>query len=280
LLMVKETLSETFCSAHLWLVKGFKVYPVQPNTKYMMAGYGPHAKSLQDADAIEFWFRYRSSNIAVSTPSNAIILDFDDIEVYNQFEEQSPEAASSYTEGTPRGGAHVFLYIDDELPKFKPVYGLEVKQCCLVYPSVVQGKVYQPLNSQKIITVNGQEALDGFVVWDEPVKPVNSLKVAPGVDFRANWGILAEVKKKWSFLEYLALYEPDLRLMLRGRWMTGLCPFHSDTHPSLWVDTEKNLFGCHACGAHGDLVNWVAMRGGFESQASAARYLNNLKAGG
>lgn len=275
--MTRSELSPTFVMAHLWLCKGFKVYPVQPQTKYMMAGYGPHAKSLQDAEAIEFWFRYRQSNIAVSAPHNAIILDFDDIEVYNRFEEESPEAASSYTEGSPRGGAHVFLYIDDELPKFKPVAGLEVKQCTLVYPSLVQGRSYQPLNDQHIITVNAQEALDGFVTWDEPSKPADRRLVSLRGNWGGNWGVLAEVKKKWSFLEYLALYEPDLRLVLRDRWMTGLCPFHEDTHPSLWINVEDNLFGCHACGAHGDIVNWHTTRRGFKTQLDGARDLSRLK---
>ena len=277
--MTSTELSQTFVMAHLWLCKGFKVYPVQPNTKYMMAGYGPHAKSLQDAEAIEFWFRYRQSNIAVSTPPNAIILDFDDIEVYNRFEAESPEAVSSYSESSPRGGVHVFLYLDSELPKFKPIAGLEVKQVCCAYPSLVQGKGYQPLNNQHIITVHGQEALEGFVTWDRPRDSVARRLEPPKSIIRGNWGVLAEVKKKWNFLEYLALYESDLRLVLRGKWMTGLCPFHNDTHPSLWIDIENNLFGCHACGSHGDVVNWHAVRRGFATQLDAARDLIHLKGG-
>ena len=243
----------------------------------MMAGYGPHAKSLQDAEGIEFWFRARKSNIAVSTPPNAIILDFDDIEVYNRFEVESPEAVSSYSESTPRGGVHVFLYLDGGLPKFKPLPGLEVKQVCCIYPSIVQGKSYQPLNSQHIITVNGQEALDGFVTWDTPHESRESCSVDPRGNITGNWGVMAKVKNNWSFLEYLALYERDLRLVSRGRWMTGLCPFHEDTHPSLWFDVENNIFGCYACGKHGDLVNWHATRRGFATQVEAARDLIHLK---
>ncbi len=34
-----------------------------------------------------------------------------------------------------------------------------------------------------------------------------------------------------------------------GNNMTGLCPFHQDTHPSLQVNTQTNTFYCHSCGA-------------------------------
>lgn len=277
--MTSTELSPSFVVSHLWLVKGFKVYPVKPQTKWMMSGYGPHAKSLQDAEDLEFWFRYRQNNIAVSTPPNAIILDFDDVEVYSRFEAESPEAVSSYSEVTPRGGVHVFLKLDGKLPKFHPIAGLEVKQVCCVFPSLVQGKGYHPLNAQHIMTVHAQEALEGFVTWDEPSKPADRRLVSPSGNIGGNWGVLAEVKKKWTFLEYLALYEPELRLVLRGRWMTGLCPFHPDTHPSLWIDNDRGVFGCHACGQHGDIVNFVAARRGFTTQLDAARYLNNLRGG-
>jgi DNA primase len=40
-----------------------------------------------------------------------------------------------------------------------------------------------------------------------------------------------------------------------GRWRRALCPFHDDHKRSFWIDTERNLFGCHACDAAGDAIN-------------------------
>lgn len=40
-------------------------------------------------------------------------------------------------------------------------------------------------------------------------------------------------------------------------WAQGLCPFHDDHHPSLSVCvTGRGTWKCHACGAHGDLVDF------------------------
>ena len=45
------------------------------------------------------------------------------------------------------------------------------------------------------------------------------------------------------------------------------CPFHDDKNkPSLWVDAERNLFGCRACDARGDVINFVAMLEGWTIQ--------------
>ena len=48
-----------------------------------------------------------------------------------------------------------------------------------------------------------------------------------------------------------------LKLVRRGREFLGLCPFHSDTKPSLSVVDEKNFYHCFACGAHGDIITFT-----------------------
>ena len=37
----------------------------------------------------------------------------------------------------------------------------------------------------------------------------------------------------------------------------ALCPFHKDTHPSLRIDGKKQLYKCFACGAGGDVYQFV-----------------------
>src|SRR5690606_11818944 len=36
-----------------------------------------------------------------------------------------------------------------------------------------------------------------------------------------------------------------------------LCPFHQDSKASLQVHLEKNFYKCHACGATGDVIQFV-----------------------
>ena len=43
----------------------------------------------------------------------------------------------------------------------------------------------------------------------------------------------------------------NIKLRGRGLWRTAICPFHSDTKPSLRINIEKGAYRCMACGAHG-----------------------------
>lgn len=72
-----------------------------------------------------------------------------------------------------------------------------------------------------------------------------------------------------------------LQLRKAGRSYIGVCPFHSDTHPSMRVDGNRQRFKCFVCGAGGDVfeflqqhehmtfpeaVEWCARRAGIEIQ--------------
>lgn len=48
-----------------------------------------------------------------------------------------------------------------------------------------------------------------------------------------------------------------IRLTPRGKEFVGLCPFHADKTPSLYVNNEKRIFKCFACGAGGDAIGFV-----------------------
>jgi len=49
-------------------------------------------------------------------------------------------------------------------------------------------------------------------------------------------------------------------LTRKGREMVGLCPFHDDHRPSLYVNPAKQIFKCFACGAGGSVFTFVQMR--------------------
>lgn len=51
-----------------------------------------------------------------------------------------------------------------------------------------------------------------------------------------------------------------LNLTKKGREMVGLCPFHEDHRPSLYVNPTKQIFKCFACGAGGDVLKFIQMR--------------------
>jgi hypothetical protein len=59
-------------------------------------------------------------------------------------------------------------------------------------------------------------------------------------------------------LDYYA--DQGLPLHGRGPWRDALCPFHSDSRPSLRVNASSGAFRCMACGASGGDVLAYHMR--------------------
>ena len=51
-----------------------------------------------------------------------------------------------------------------------------------------------------------------------------------------------------------------LSLQKKGKELVGLCPFHNDHKPSLYVNPIKQIFKCFACGAGGDVIKFVQLR--------------------
>jgi len=48
-------------------------------------------------------------------------------------------------------------------------------------------------------------------------------------------------------------------LTRRGSEWVGICPFHEDHRPSMYVTEVKQIFKCFACGAGGDVFKFVQM---------------------
>jgi len=52
-------------------------------------------------------------------------------------------------------------------------------------------------------------------------------------------------------------------LKKKGREWLGLCPFHEDHRPSLYVNPDKQIYKCFACGAGGGVFTFVQAREGL-----------------
>ncbi len=60
-------------------------------------------------------------------------------------------------------------------------------------------------------------------------------------------------------------------LKKKGRELVGLCPFHEDHRPSLYVNPVKQIYKCFACGAGGDVLKFVQMREGLSFPQAVER---------
>ncbi len=49
----------------------------------------------------------------------------------------------------------------------------------------------------------------------------------------------------------------QLPLKRAGREFKVVCPFHDDTNPSMYVNPQKGIFKCFACGAGGNALTWM-----------------------
>ncbi len=57
--------------------------------------------------------------------------------------------------------------------------------------------------------------------------------------------------------DIVRLISEHLSLQPRGREFLGLCPFHDDHSPSMYVSPAKQIYKCFSCGAGGDVFSFV-----------------------
>ena len=64
-----------------------------------------------------------------------------------------------------------------------------------------------------------------------------------------------EIRSHSDIVEVISKYIP---LSKKGKSFVGNCPFHDDHDPSMSVSQEKQIFKCFACGAGGNVFNFVS----------------------
>jgi putative DNA primase/helicase len=69
-----------------------------------------------------------------------------------------------------------------------------------------------------------------------------------------------------------AVIGSQVQLTRNGDEWLGLCPFHHERSPSFTINEAKGFYHCFGCGAHGDVIRFVADFFGLDFQA-ACRWL-------
>ena len=69
--------------------------------------------------------------------------------------------------------------------------------------------------------------------------------------------IIARIQQANDIVEVIGEH---LSLVKKGKELVGICPFHTDHRPSMYVNPTKQIFKCFACGAGGDVLKFVQMR--------------------
>lgn len=71
----------------------------------------------------------------------------------------------------------------------------------------------------------------------------------------------------------------NVQLRKRGSKLVGLCPLHSETHPSFFVYPESNRFKCYGCNQGGDVIDFVKLAHGYSFKKAVTYLCQNKKKG-
>lgn len=66
--------------------------------------------------------------------------------------------------------------------------------------------------------------------------------------------VIDEVLRRHDIAETVGRY---VHLSKNGKYLKGLCPFHSEKTPSFTVTPEKQIFHCYGCGKGGNVIKFV-----------------------
>lgn len=72
---------------------------------------------------------------------------------------------------------------------------------------------------------------------------------------------VGELKRRADFVAIVSRYT---RLHRAGQQYLGLCPFHSESTPSFYVEPERKIWKCFGCGLGGDVIDFVMVAEGCE----------------
>lgn len=260
-----------------WIDNGFALLPCQPESKSLVEGFGIHRTKISSLLIAAVWWAGSSRvNLSVAAPAGAFILDFDDACLYASWVRVVGELAKTYTESTPRGGRHAFYFGNPPRGvKLRP--GAELKQNCLVAPSTLSGKKYHR-------GVGAILCVDAVAILSSLSEPgyrtphlLQTLQIeAAAHALRGDTGssTVARIKEHYKPLMVLERYVPGFEVFGHGRFVLVRCPFHKGGHelkPSMWVDIERNLWGCHSCHEHGDVINLYAKLQGITDREAIRR---------
>ncbi|WP_042228485.1 DNA primase [Paenibacillus popilliae] len=80
--------------------------------------------------------------------------------------------------------------------------------------------------------------------------------------------VLDEVLQRNDIVDVVGQY---VHLSKHGKYLKGLCPFHSEKTPSFTVTPEKQIFHCYGCGKSGNVIHFMMGMEGYSFPEAVRR---------
>jgi hypothetical protein len=261
-----------------WLERAIDIVPLKPRSKELQPGFGARKAHISDGVAARQWFLNTDANLGVvlGGPTGLVVADWDDFHDYEAWRVCSGVPVETLVERTARGYHWFFMSTGFSSATGN---GCEVKTSgiCTVSPSVhPTGLLYHLVHDAPIITLTDERARTLFPFLS--ATPRSAASVSPrsrrenGIAVRPrDAGVVARIKAARSIVAEMQVAGIELRAGGQAAWV-GLCPFHADHAPSLWVNPESGLWGCNrpgcrAAGIH-DVINFRALWRGISNLAA------------
>jgi len=265
--------------ARHWYTAGYTPLPLYYASKRPTIYWKAWSQQRPDWSEIVAAFAtplYRGMALLMGGDSGLTVLDFDSILAYVHW--KAITDIESFTVRTGRG-FHIYFHLDDPPLATLSMRGGEVKG---------SGYVVAPPSTHP--SGREYEAVDNGVEWPVRMRNLHSLGVTltmpdkpkrkPTVrDVTHGNSIIDQIKAALPLTRFLS---PHTELEPSGQdFLMGVCPFHNDHSPSLWVNERLEICGCFAphCPAHDrplDVINAYSLLTGIHNGEAIADLAQQL----
>lgn len=219
--------------------------------------------SLPNTELLDVWFTHGFHNYGVITGwSNLVVLDFDNYTEWIRWRmwASSKETAAhvanhAYQVKTARG-VHVYIRINNQ-ERARKIQNIDIKSmggyvlgAGSVHPS---GAVYTALRETlyfPLVNILSDVLPAALLIHDTSITPHNTQYAANIAD---PWETASHpkvytddlVKKIRKTVRIESFFPNAVSTSANSRWLMTVCPFHDDKNPSFWLDTQRQICGCH-----------------------------------
>lgn len=269
---------------------GYSVIPVRYMDKKPIIDWKAYQKQLPSEKDVITWFSQKANLGIVTGFNNLIVLDFDETDAYLKWLTWSSKMTgitewishNAYRVETARG-MHVYIRME-EVIKTRKVEKIDVKGAYgyvlgegSVHPS---GILYRAMREQRIIPMvtNLSDVLPAELLLQhtELSKCIQVQQIGAQSDAASNdpWEVVNKPVKASGIDEIKKMYRIESffteQTKTGDEYILVPCPFHDDRHPSLWIDTKRQICNCFSCNFTKpmDVLNFYARLYGLSNKES------------